>query len=86
MAPIPVYHNHEEDFVWRPGILDDEDTVAQATEKLAQTFIGIRVKPRPGKQLRMVHMERGAEMLDPGLKVKECIEPLSIIKLVWGPD
>ncbi len=85
MSPIPMHHIHEEDFVWRPAILDDEDTVAEATAKLAETFIGRRVRPRPDRELRMVHVEKGSQVLEPQAKVRDVIEPLSLVKLIWWP-
>lgn len=83
--PIPVVHIHEEDFVWRPAFLEEEDTVEEATQKLAQTFIGIRVQPKAGKELRITNVGKGGEVLNPKKKVRECIEPLSILRMIWWP-
>jgi hypothetical protein len=86
MVAIPVYFLHEEDFVWVPGILDSEDTVEQAAQKLAQHVIGLRVQERPGKRVGITLLEDSASegtLLDPHRKVGETIEPLSVLKLVW---
>jgi len=89
MGQIPVVHIHEEDFVWRPGLIDEDDTVEEATKKLAETFIGIRVKEKPGKELRITLVDgwpaKEEKLLDPNKKVKEVIEPLSVLRLIWWP-
>lgn len=85
MAQVPVYFLHEEDFVWIPGILESEDTVGQAAQKLAQHVIGLRVQDKPRKLGIAIMKDSASEakVLDSDQKVGETIEPLSIIKLIW---
>lgn len=85
MAQVPVYFAHEEDFTWIPGMVDNEDTVEQAAQKLAQHVIGLRVEPR-SRSLGIALMEDSASqarVLAPELQVKQAIAPLSLLKLMW---
>ncbi len=60
MAAIPICSNFESDFVLQLVEVDDGDSMDVVAEKCAHHSLNRRVKPRPGKTLR-VRLQDGAE-------------------------
>ncbi|RLA24507.1 MAG: toluene monooxygenase [Gammaproteobacteria bacterium] len=53
MALFPIHSNFERDFVIQLVPVDTDDTMDQVAEKCAHHSLNRRVKPQPGKILRV---------------------------------
>jgi len=82
MALFPIHSNFERDFVIQLVPVDTEDTMDQVAEKCAHHSINRRVRPQPGKVLRVRKHEDGTlfprdmTIADSGIRPTETLDIL----------